>query len=297
MQLHRRAQHPLQESIVQVLSDTRSLCKPFLKASVQDTSHLVHPHAVDSQCQKSDAKYQRQPKPPHLPERWLDLKPDRSFRTIPLPVTVASHDAEMVSPCSEIAIGGFPVGHCFAPPVIKSLKHVAVAHPFRVAKAQTHVAKRRPLDTGRHPDAPSQLKWSTIRRHAFNMHQSWNGINGFACGIHNREATIRGKPNHTLRVDDDRLIPLHSLRTIQSIRQAVFAHIYVAQRIGYQAIAIHLEHFARSCNPQPSILVLSNSEYWCAKGFRYCLRYMQLPIFEVGEAFSGTYPQDSAGIL
>lgn len=46
MQLHRRTEHALQQGIVQLLCDPRTLGKPLLKAEIHFPGHLMKPEAV-----------------------------------------------------------------------------------------------------------------------------------------------------------------------------------------------------------------------------------------------------------
>src|SRR3954470_18997855 len=97
MQLHRDTKNTLQELVVQFLCDARSFGKPLLKTNVEQSGQLVHADAVYQQCHQCSGNQANQPKPPGLPQGWLNAETYCSFRAVPQSVAVTRHHAKTVA--------------------------------------------------------------------------------------------------------------------------------------------------------------------------------------------------------
>src|SRR5215469_382586 len=145
MKLHRRAEHTLQQRIMQFLRHMRAFGEALFKANVEHVSQAVHPDAVNQQRCQPDAEYTPQAKPPRLPKCRFNLKPDRSLRTIPQSIAVASHHTKSITTRSQVTVRGFPVGYGFAPTMIEAVQPVTIANVLRIAQTQPDISKRRSL--------------------------------------------------------------------------------------------------------------------------------------------------------
>src|SRR5271170_5928373 len=145
MKLHRGAEYSLQQRIVQLLRNPRSLGKPFVETNIHLLCELADSQTKKCQHRGRNSQQYGQPKPPRLPKHRLDLELQRGLRAIPQSVAVTGSNVEEVRSRIKVRINRLARRGRLAPPLIKAIESVHEPDSRGDRKADPRVASRNPL--------------------------------------------------------------------------------------------------------------------------------------------------------